>query len=58
VKFEVLSRKRWGKKEYLNSVQMRDLMKRLFKYLECTVEVPRVRIGERQTIEILICEET
>jgi len=32
-------------------------MKRSFKYLECKVEVPRMRIGKRQTIETLINEE-
>ena len=57
VKSEVLSRKRQGKREYLNSVQTRDLMKRLYKYFECKVDVPRVRIGKRQTIETLISEE-
>lgn len=33
-------------------------MKRLHKYFECKVDVPRVRIGNRQTIETLISEET
>ena len=57
VKSEVLSRKRQGKREYLNSVQTRDLMKRLGRFFECKVDVPRVRIGNRQTIETLISEE-
>ena len=57
MKSEVLSRKRQGKREYLNRAQTRDLMKRLHKYFECVVDVPRVRIGNRQTIETLISEE-
>lgn len=57
VKSEVLSRKRQGKREYLNSVQTRSLLKSLNRYFEFKVDVPRVRIGKRQTIETLICEE-
>jgi len=57
VKSEVLSRKRQGKREYLNRVQTRDLMKRLHNYFEYKVDIPRVRIGNRQTIETLISEE-
>jgi len=33
------------------------VLKRLYKFLECKVDVPRVRIGNRQTIETLISEE-
>jgi len=32
-------------------------MKSLFQYFEREVEVPRIRIGKRQTIEALISEE-
>ena len=32
-------------------------MKQLCKYFELEVEVPRIRIGKRQTIETLINEE-
>jgi len=32
-------------------------MKQLFKFFEREVEVPRIRIGKRQTIETLINEE-
>lgn len=57
MKPEVLSRKRQGKREYLNRVQTRDMMKRLHQYFETKVDVPRVRIGNKQTIETLISEE-
>lgn len=32
-------------------------MKRLNRFFECEVEIPRIRIGKRQTIETLINEE-
>ena len=56
-KAESVSRKRKGKREYLNNAQTRDLMKRLEHFFESKVEVPRIRIGGRQTIETLIGEE-
>ena len=57
VKTENLGRKKQGKRQYLNYQKTRDLMKRLNILFECTVEVPRIRIGGRQTIETLINEE-
>ena len=53
-----MSRKRRGKREYLNDTQNRQLMKQLDYFFETTVEVPRIKIGKRQTIETLISEET
>jgi len=41
----------------LSNLQTRDLMKHLYQYFEREVEVPRIRIGKRQTIETLISEE-
>ena len=32
-------------------------MKRLYQYFEREVEIPRMRIGKKQTIETLISEE-
>jgi len=52
-----MSRKLRGKREYLNDFQTRDFMKRLYSYFESKVEVPRIRVGKRQTIETLINEE-
>ncbi len=57
VKTERLSRKRKGKREYLNDLQARNLMKQLYNYFEAKVEIPRIRVGKRQTIETLINEE-
>ena len=56
-KAESVSRKRKGKREYLNGSQTRQLMKQLNAFFEAIVEVPRIKIGKRQTIETLISEE-
>jgi CRISPR-associated endonuclease Cas1 len=56
-KAESASRKRKGKREYLNNGRTRELTKRLYKYFEMEVEIPRIKIGKRQTIETLISEE-
>jgi len=56
-KAESVSRKRKGKREYLNNPHTRDLMKRLHRYFECEVEVPRIKVGRKQSIDTLINEE-
>jgi len=56
-KAESVSRKRKGKREYLKGSQTRQLMKQLNAFFETIVEVPRMRIGKRQTIETLTSEE-
>jgi len=57
VKTETASRKRKGKREYLNEPKTTDMMKKLNCYFECKVEIPRIKVGNRQTIETLINEE-
>ncbi len=57
VKSETASRKRKGGREYLNNIQTRGLMKRLNQYFEGKVEIPRIKHGNRQTVETLINEE-
>ena len=57
MKSVVLSKKRMGKREFLNVARSRDLLGCLYGFFECEVDVPRVRIGERQTIDTLISEE-
>jgi CRISPR-associated protein Cas1 len=57
VKTEALSRKKLGKREYLSDSQTTELMKSLNRFFETMVEVPRIRVGKRQTIETLINEE-
>jgi hypothetical protein len=57
VKTEDLSRNKKGKRVYLNDARTRDLMKQLDTFFESYVDVPRMRIGKKQTIETLINEE-
>ena len=46
VKNEGVSKKRKkGKREYLNDLQTRDFLKRLYRYFEFTVVIPRIRVG-------------
>lgn len=56
-KAERVSRTRKGKREYLNGNHTRQLMKQLNAFFEAIVEVPRMTVGGRQTIETLIREE-
>jgi CRISPR-associated protein Cas1 len=57
VKTEDLTRDKKGKRVYLNDIQTRDLMTRLNEFFEFYVEIPRMRVGKKQTIETLIKEE-
>jgi hypothetical protein len=56
-KSETLSRNKKGKREYLNDVKTRDFMDQLNDFFESFVEIPRIKVGERQTIETLMNEE-
>lgn len=58
VKTEGLTRTKKGKRIYLNDAQTRDLMKHLNEFFESYIEVPRIRVGKKQTIETLVNEET
>jgi len=57
MKGERTTRKRWGKREYLNVSKTRELEKGLNELFGVWVEVPRIRHGSRQTLETLINEE-
>jgi len=52
-----LTRKKKGKREYLNGARSRELIRDLYDLFESKVEIPRIRIGKRQSIETLINEE-
>ena len=56
-KTEKMSARKKGKREYLNDVETKNFTKKLNDYFETTVEIPRIKVGERQTIETLINEE-
>lgn len=58
VKTEDLTRDKKGKRVYLNDIQTKELTKKLNEFLESFVEVLGIRVGNRQTIETLINEET
>ncbi len=57
VKSESVSRKRKGKREYLNNAETRRMMRDLEAYFESKVEVPLIRHGKKQRFETLINEE-
>ena len=57
VKVESLSRKRKGKREYVNDVETRHMMRELERFFESKVEIPLIRHGKKQRIETLINEE-
>ena len=52
-----MSAQKKGKREYLNDVETRDFTAKLNDYFEVYVEIPRIKVGNRQTIETLISEE-
>ncbi|MGA2572976.1 MAG: hypothetical protein ABSF36_02060 [Candidatus Methanomethylicaceae archaeon] len=56
-KAETSTRNKKGKREYLNDLKTKDMMDKLNDYFESMVEIPRIKVGERQTLETLINEE-
>lgn len=54
---EDYSSNRKGERQYLNKELGNDLMKKLNNFFESLVEVPRIRHGNKQTLETLINEE-
>jgi len=56
-KSEILTRNKKRKREYLNDLKTKDFMNQLNGFFEAFVEIPRINVGERQTIETLINEE-
>ena len=57
LKTETVKREKKGKREYLNEPKTRDMLEKLYGYLETKVEVPRIKFGESCSIETLISEE-
>jgi CRISPR/Cas system-associated endonuclease Cas1 len=57
VKTENQSRTRKGKREYLNETKTRDFMNSLEGFFETTIDIPRIKVGNKQTLETLINEE-
>ena len=57
IKTENQSRTKKGKREYLNETKTRELMNSLDGFFETTIDIPRIKVGNKQTIETLINEE-
>jgi CRISPR-associated protein Cas1 len=57
LKSEDYSKRRKGKRQYLNDKLTNDFIKKLNDYFEKTVEIPRIKVGKRQKLETLIDEE-
>ena len=56
-KTERMSVQKKGKREYLNDIETKDFTAKISGYFEAVVEIPRIKVGQRQTIETLISEE-
>lgn len=56
-KAEKLSGQKKGKREHLSDSGMKDFTVKLNDYFETTVKFPRIKVGQRQTIETPISEE-
>lgn len=48
---------RQGKREYLSDSKTNDLARRFYAYLDWHIKIPRIRHGDRSSIETLISEE-
>jgi CRISPR/Cas system-associated endonuclease Cas1 len=57
MKYETLSRHKVGKREFLNDYDSKGLMTELNNYFETMIEIPRIKVGKRETVETLISEE-
>ena len=57
LKEEIVSSSRKGKRQYLRKKENTDFIKKLNKHFTSIVEVPRMKVGDRQEIETLINEE-
>lgn len=56
-KTEKISTNKKGKREYLNYLETKDFTMKLSNFFETYVDIPRIKVGKRQTIETLINEE-
>ena len=57
IKIENCTRKKIGKREYLNNQLTRQLMKKLEILFKSEVEIPRIKVGKKQALETLVNEE-
>lgn len=57
MRHEDYSSNRKGEREYLSKALAKDMMSRLNSFFESIVDIPRVKHGNKQTVETLINEE-
>jgi CRISPR-associated protein Cas1 len=57
MKNEDYSSNRKGQREYLNKALAKEMMTRLNSFFESKVEIPRIKHGNKQSVETLINEE-
>ena len=57
IKTENFSSNRRGKRQYLNKTMTNEFIRELNLYLRTRVEMPRMKVGNKQEIETLISEE-
>lgn len=57
LKRENYSSNRKGERQYLSKPLAKDMMTKLNSFFESIIEVPRIKHGNRQTVETLINEE-
>ena len=53
-KYDALSRQKMGKRQDLNDLDTKGLMSGLNNYFELIIEIPRMKVGRRQTFETVI----
>jgi hypothetical protein len=56
-KAEKMATRKKGKREYLNYAGTKEFTTKLSNFFESYVEIPRIKVGQRQTLETLIGEE-
>jgi hypothetical protein len=49
--------KLYFRQAFVNDIRTKYTLEHLDQYFECKVKVPLIRLGKRQTLEILISEE-
>ena len=52
-----MTKKKKGKRRYLNVFDTKDFMKQLNHLFNTTIKIPRMKIGKRQIFETLVNEE-
>jgi CRISP-associated protein Cas1 len=57
MKHKNLAKRKIGKREFLNDLDTKELLSKLNNYFESMVEIPRIKHGNKQSIDTLISEE-